>query len=96
MLSRRLVLEDQKIQGYPAGSQRVELDFIHLKGKMTPALIGMVVGNLEKDQEKLKYGSATGLTDIVRWTDKLLVELLPYWSLRWGLLLVRGADLPTE
>lgn len=36
-----------------------------------------VVGNLERDQEKLKDGSITGLTDIVRWTDKLLVEPLP-------------------
>ena len=63
---------------------------------MTPALIGMVVGNLEKDQEKLKDGSVAGLTVMVRWTDKLLVEPLPYWSLIWGLLLDRGADLPTE
>ena len=63
---------------------------------MTPALIGMVVGNLEEDQEKLKDGSVAGLTVMVRWTDKLLVEPLPYWSLIWGLLLVRGADLPTE
>ena len=55
-----------EIQGYLAGSQRVEPDFIHLKSKMTPALIGMVVGNLEKDQEKLKDESVTGLTDIVR------------------------------
>ena len=55
---------------------------------MTPALIGMVVGNLEKDQEKLKDKSVAGLTVIVRWTDKLLVEPLPYWSLTWGLLLV--------
>ena len=63
---------------------------------MTPALIGMVVGNLERDQEKLKDGSVAGLMVIVRWTDKLLVKPLPYWSLIWGLLLVRGADLPTE
>ena len=63
---------------------------------MTPALIGMAVGNLEKDQEKLKDGSVSSLTVIVRRTDKLLVEPLPYWSLIWGLLLVRGADLPTE
>ena len=52
MLSRRLVLEDQKFQGYLACSKRVELDFIHLKGKMTPALIGMLVVYLKKDQEK--------------------------------------------
>ena len=63
---------------------------------MTPALIGRVVGILEKDQEKLKDRSVVGLTVIVRWTDKLLVEPLPYWSLIWGLLLVRGADLPIE
>ena len=63
---------------------------------MTPALIGMVVGNLEEDQEKLKDGSVASLTVMVRWTDKLLVEPLPYWSLIWGLLLVGGADLPTE
>ena len=63
---------------------------------MTPALIGMVVGNLEEEQEKLKDGSVAGLTVMVRWTDKLLVEPLPYWSLIWGLLLVRGAYLPTE
>ena len=63
---------------------------------MTPSLIGMVVVNLEKDQEKLKDGSVAGQTVMVRWTDKLLVEPLPYWSLIWGLLLVRGADLPTE
>ena len=63
---------------------------------MTPALIGMVVGNLEEDQEKLKDGSVAGLAVMVRWTDKLLVEPLPYWSLIWGLLLVRGVDLPTE
>ena len=63
---------------------------------MTPALIGMGVGNLKKDQEKLKDGSVTGLTVIVRQTDKLLVEPLLNWSLIWGLLLVRGADLLTE
>ena len=37
-----------------------------------------MVGDPEKDEEKLKDGSVTGLTDIVRWTDKLLVEPLPY------------------
>ena len=55
-----------------------------MKGKMTLALIGMVVSNLEKDQEKLKDGSVANLTVIVRWADKLLVEPLPYWSLIWG------------
>ena len=53
------------------------MDFIYLKGKMILALIEMVVGNLEKDQKKLKDDSVTGLTDIARWADKLLVEPLP-------------------
>ena len=54
-----------------------------MKGKTTPALMGMVVGNLEKDQEKLKDVLVFSLKDIVRWVDKLLGPL-SYWILIWA------------
>ena len=39
---------------------------------MTLALIGTVVSYLEKNQEKLKDVTITGLSDVVRWMDRLL------------------------
>lgn len=71
-----LLLEDQNSKGIWLRARELS-QTIHLKGKMTLALIGIVVINLEKDQEKLKDESVAGLTDIFRWTDKLIVESLP-------------------
>ena len=48
------------------------MDFIRLKGKMTPAAIRTVVSYLEQDQEKLKDVTITGLANAVRWVNRLL------------------------
>ena len=39
---------------------------------MTLAAIGTVVSYLEQDKEKLRDVFITGLTDVVRWVDRLL------------------------
>ena len=59
-------MEGLKFQGDISKSTRVTLDFIGLKGKMTLAAIGTVVSYLEKDQEKLRDVTITGLADAVR------------------------------
>ena len=82
-----LDLEDLKFKGDLTRSQRVKLDFMQLKGKVTLACIVKMVNYLDKDQEKLKDVFVTNLTDIVRWADKLLLEPLPYYSASNPLLL---------
>ena len=76
-LKVRLVLEGPKYKGDLTGSKRVKPDFIRLKCKMTLARIGKMVGYLDKGKEKLKDVSIAGLTDIVRWADKLLLKPYP-------------------
>ena len=72
MLKVSLVLEGLKFQGDISKSTRVTLDFIRLKGKMSPAAIETVVSYLEQNTEKLRDVSITSLADAVRWADRLL------------------------
>ena len=65
-----LVFKGHKFQGDISKSTRITPDFIRLKGKMTTAAIGTVVSYLEKDQEKLRDVTITGLADAVRWVDR--------------------------
>ena len=89
-----LVLEGLKFKGDISKSTRVTPDFIRLKGKMTPADIETVLSYLEQDTEKLRDVSITvWLMQSDGWIDYW--EPLPYWSLIWGIMLVRRAERPT-
>ena len=65
-------LRGAKVSGDISKSTRVTQDFIKMKVKMTLTAIGTVVCYLEKDQERLRDVTITGLADAVRWVDRLL------------------------